>query len=224
LGVLGAWRHGVADRRRALAMTLVMVVFTLILSFYLTFKDGYSQYLDKPQLLREVRERDYFFVASFALWGVWVGMGPATLMAWIQDALRTAIPEPARRWAWATPVLVLPWLPRYTIHLTASRARETLARDFAYDLLNSVEPYGVLVTAGDNDTFPLWFAQEVDGVRPDVTVVNLSLANTDWYVRQMQRRPIATYDPAAGPAIYRAQFWPKPTGPLRNFTAQQVDS
>src|SRR5207245_9548522 len=111
LGVLGAWRHGVADRRRALAMTLVMVVFTLILIFYLNFKYGYSQYLNKPQLLREVRERDYFFIASFALWGVWVGMGLATLMEWVQDALPTAIPDPARRWACTTLVLVLACLP-----------------------------------------------------------------------------------------------------------------
>ena len=224
LGVLGAWRHWLADRRRAIAMTSLMVTFTLILIFYLNFKYGYSQYLDRPNLLREVRERDYFFIASFALWGVWVGMGLATLMEWIQDALRATIPEEARRWALATPVLVLACVPLYTNHFTASRAHETLARDFASDLLNSVEPYGVLVTAGDNDTFPLWFAQEVEGIRPDITVVNLSLANTDWYVRQMQRRPIVTYDPAAGPAVYRGKTWPQPTGPLLNFTPAQIDS
>jgi len=224
LGVLGAWRHWLADRRRAIAMTSLMVTFTLILIFYLNFKYGYSQYLNRPNLLREVRERDYFFIASFALWGVWVGIGLATLMEWIQDALRAAIPEEARRWAMATPVLVLACVPLYTNHLTASRAHETLARDFAADLLNSVEPYGVLVTAGDNDTFPLWYAQEVESIRPDVTVVNLSLANTDWYVRQMQRRQLPTYDAAAGPAIYRGKTWPKPTTPLLNFTPQQVDS
>src|SRR5947208_326760 len=95
----------------------------------------------------------------------------------VAEAGRAGIPEPARRWAWATPVLVPACVLAYTNHLTASRARETLARDFAYDLLDSLEPYGVLVTAGDNDTFRLWFAQDVDGVRPDVTVVNVSLAN-----------------------------------------------
>src|SRR5437773_761034 len=224
LGVLGAWRHWLADRRRAIAMTSLMVTFTLILIFYLNFKYGYSQYLDRPNLLREVRERDYFFIASFALWGVWVGMGLATLMEWIQDALRATIPEEARRWAMATPVLVLACVPLYTNHFTASRAHETLARDFASDLLNSVEPYGVLVTAGDNDTFPLWFAQEVEGIRPDITVVSLALANTDWDVPQMQRRPIVTYDPAAGPAVYRGKTWPQPTGPLLNFTPAQIDS
>ena len=60
-----------------------------------------------------------------------------------------------------------------------------MARDFAYDILQSVEPYGILITAGDNDTFPLWYAQEVEGVRRDVTLANLSLMNTEWHLRQL---------------------------------------
>src|SRR6266404_1106980 len=77
VGLLGAVRHWLADRRRAIAMTVLMATFTLLLIFYLNFKYGYSWDADK-QLAREVRERDYFFIASFALWGVWVGMGRAT--------------------------------------------------------------------------------------------------------------------------------------------------
>ena len=176
LGLLGAGRHWLADRRRAIAMTALVATFTLLLIFYLNFKYGYSWQPDK-QIPREVRERDYFFIASFALWGN---------------------------------------------HLTAPRKGETLARDFAFDLLQSVEPYGVLVTAGDNDTFPLWYAQEVEQVRQDVTVVNLSLANTDWYVRQLQRRPLATFDSTQAPAIYRGRSWPKPTGKLLTFSDTYV--
>ena len=114
-------------------------------------------------------------------------------------------------------MLALALIPLVVNRLTACRAKETLARDFAVDLLKSVEPYGVLVTAGDNDTFPLWYAQEVEGVRRDVVIVNLSLANTDWYLRQMQRRPVAEYDAAQGPAIYRGRAWPKPTDRVLAF-------
>jgi len=221
VGLLGAVRHWLADRRRAIAMTVLLATFTLLLIFYLDFKYGYSWQPDK-QIPREVRERDYFFIASFALWGVWVGMGLATLMEWISEGLELRVPDGARRWMLATPVLALALIPLWGNHLTASRKGETLARDFAYDLLQSVEPYGVLVTAGDNDTFPLWYAQEVEHVRQDVTVVNLSLANTDWYVRQLQRRPLATFDSTSAPAIYRGGAWPKPTGKLLNYSDDEV--
>src|SRR6185312_14661212 len=223
VGLLGAVRHWLADRRRAIAMTVLMATFTLLLIFYLNFKYGYSWDGDK-QLAREVRERDYFFIASFALWGVWVGMGLATLMEWVSEGLELRVPDGARRWRLATPVLALALIPLWGNHLTASRKGETLARDFAYDLLQSVEPYGVLVTAGDNDTFPLWYAQEVEGIRRDVTILNLSLANTDWYVRQIQNRPVAPYDAASGPAVYRGRQWPMPAGKLTSFSDQQLDA
>jgi hypothetical protein len=223
-GGLGAWRHWRADRRTALAMTLLVFTFTFALVFYLNFKAGFSlfhdQYPDGAQ--HEVRERDYFFICSFAMWGVWVGMGLGAVMEWIQGAFQARQPDEARRWFYATPVLALALVPLLGNRLTASRAGETVARDFAYDLLQSVEPYGVLVTAGDNDTFPLWYAQEVEGIRRDVTVVNLSLANTDWYLRQLQRRPIERFDSTAAPAIYRGRTWPQPSGPLLSFSDAQL--
>ncbi|HEX4561729.1 MAG TPA: DUF2723 domain-containing protein [Gemmatimonadales bacterium] len=233
LGVLGAYRHWMANRRHAIAMLVLMGTFTLLLIFYLNFKYGFSWDPTKATcgpvptgacLPREVRERDYFFLCSFALWGIWVAMGLASLMEWLQDGLRLREPSDQRRWAMASPVLLVALIPLFANRLTASRHGETLARDFAVDLLQSVEPYGVLVTAGDNDTFPLWYAQEVEHVRQDVTVLNLSLANTDWYLRQMQRRPVADFDPTTAPTMYRGRAWPKPSGPPIEATPEQVDA
>src|ERR1700694_1957581 len=222
VGGIGAWRHWRADKRTALAMTLLMFTFTFALVFYLNFKWGYSQPFNLPGQQHEVRERDYFFICSFALWGIWMGMGLAALMEWAGDFFRARQPAEARRWIYATPLLAFALIPLLGNRLTASRKGETLARDFAYDLLQSVEPYGVLVTAGDNDTFPLWYAQEVEGIRRDGTAVNLSLANTDWYLRQLQRRPVQPFDTTNAPAIYRGKQWPLPAGRLMSFTDEQL--
>jgi hypothetical protein len=223
VGVGGAMRHWRSDRRTAIAMTFLVFTFTLALVFYLNFKYGYSLHNEQPVAAHEVRQRDYFFMVSFALWGIWVAMGLAAGIEWVAEQFRQRQPDAARRWLYGTPLLALALIPLAGNRLTAPRKGETLARDFAYDLLQSVEPYGVLVTAGDNDTFPLWYAQEVEGIRQDVTIVNLSLANTDWYVRQLQRRPLATFDSAHAPAIYRGRSWPKPEGRLMTLTNAQVD-
>ena len=222
LGIGGAFRHWRADPRSALGMSLLVVAFTFALVFYLNFKYGYSLHTtDQPVAAHEVRERDYFFISSFALWGIWVALGLGGIIEWVADRF-PADPYDTRRWLYGTPILVVALIPLIGNRLTASRKGETLARDFAYDLLQSLEPYGVLVTAGDNDTFPLWYAQEVEGIRKDVTVVNLSLANTDWYVRQLQRRPLYDFDSATAPALYRGRQWPKPAGRLMSFTDAQL--
>ena len=129
-----------------------------------------------------------------------------------------------RSWAYASPLLLLAFVPFFGNWRYASRAGHRDTADFAKDLLNSVEPYGVLVTVGDNDTFPLWYAQEVEGVRRDVVIANTSLLNTDWYVRQIIRRPVFDYDAAKGPAVYRNAQWAKPKGPPLHMSMDDADS
>jgi hypothetical protein len=221
LGLSGAVVQWGKDRRAAGAMTALMVTVTLVLISYLNFRYGYSIHPGQ-ELDREVRERDYFFIASFQLWGVWVALGLGGLWAWLEAAVRGRIGKAA--WLATAPVLLLAVIPLATNRLSASRAGETLARDFAIDLLQSVEPYGILVTAGDNDLFPLWYAQEVEGVRRDVTVLNQSLMNTDWHIRQILRRPLEPFDIENAVPPYRDMDRPVPESPVLALSIAGVDS
>ena len=131
---------------------------------------------------------------------------------------------PTRAWLLASPLLLIAVIPFFANFRPASRARTFFTRDWAVDLLNTVEPYGILITDGDNDTFPLWFAQEVEGVRKDVLVACSCLLETDWNVRDMIRRPIYPYDAARGPAIFRNGTWTRPSGPPLKLTMAEADA
>ncbi|MGH7513084.1 MAG: glycosyltransferase family 117 protein [Gemmatimonadales bacterium] len=224
LGLSGLGALWKSDRRAGVAGVALLGTLSVGLVFYMNFKYGFSQYPDQANLPREVRERDYFFVGSFAVFGAFVACGFGAMMQGIVDGLRDR-GSPRARWAAASSVLLLALVPLFGNHATASRAHETMARDFAYDMLNSVEPYGVLITAGDNDTFPLWYAQEVEGIRPDVTLANLSLMNTDWHLRQLARRQTPAFDPARADSIWRrVPIPPRPTTPALKLKMAEVDS
>ncbi len=224
LGLSGLWALWKSDRRAGLAGLALVGTLSLGLVFYMNFKYGYSQYPGQPSLPREVRERDYFFIGSFAVYGAFVACGLGALMQAIVDGLRDRGSATAR-WAAASPVLLLAFIPLFGNRVTASRAHETMARDFAYDILNSVEPYGILITAGDNDTFPLWYAQEVEGIRPDITLANLSLMNTNWHLRQLARRVTPAFDPGrADPIWHGVPTTPPPATPALALTQAEVDS
>ena len=222
LGLVGLYALWKNDRRAGWAAILLLGTLTVALVFYMNFKHGFSQYPDKPELPREVRERDYFFLGSFSAYGVFVALGLGAAMQALADLAGRATGHP--RWALASPVLALAIIPTFGNRLTASRANETVARDFAVDLLESVEPYGILITAGDNDTFPLWYAQEVEGVRRDVTLANLSLMNTRWHLKQLHRRRTPDFDPAHAAALWRTGTWPKPPDPVLSLSEHEVDS
>ncbi len=180
LGVWGAIEHARRDRTSFAFVFTLFATLSLALVYYLNFRYGYS--LQAPvddRGLHEVRERDYFFIVSFSLWGLWAGMGIVTLWQEAASELKTTLQR-------ASPVLGLALLPLVLNWSYASRAHDYSARDWAHNLLMSVEPYSVLFTNGDNDTFPLWYLQEVEGIRRDVTVIVTSYLNTEWYVRQLK--------------------------------------
>jgi hypothetical protein len=224
LGLSGLWTLWRSDRRAGLAAAALLGVLTVGLVFYMNFRYGFSIYPDQDSLSREVRERDYFFMGSFSAYGVFVALGLGAMMRGIADFLRERA-SPGPRWAIASGALALALVPLVANGATASRSGETMARDFAYDILQSVEPYGILITAGDNDTFPLWYAQEVEGIRRDVTLANLSLMNTEWHLRQLRRRETPAFDPAGSVALWRKlKVPPRPTDPALSIPLEQIDS
>ncbi len=224
LGLSGLWTLWKSDRRAGLAAAALLGVLTMGLVFYMNFKYGFSQYPDQSSLAREVRERDYFFMGSFSAFGVFVALGFGALMRGIVDFLRDR-GTPRGRWAVASVALLPALVPLLANRVSASRSSETMARDFAYDILQSVEPYGILITAGDNDTFPLWHAQEVEGIRRDVTLANLSLMNTEWHLRQLRRRETPEFDPAGAAAVWRDLTPPaRPKEPALNLPLDEIDS
>ncbi|HYW33301.1 MAG TPA: DUF2723 domain-containing protein, partial [Gemmatimonas sp.] len=231
---IGGWMHYRKDRRSFMFFGPLIFTMTFALIFYLNFKYGHSQAPELGDSVdREVRDRDYFYLWSFSALSVWAALGLVYLWETVASLFgsdetrlgRDSVIEPRpRSFLMASPLLLVAFIPLVGNWQQASRANQTDTTDFARDLLNSVEPYGILVTVGDNDTFPLWYAQEVEGIRKDVIVANTSLLNTDWYTRQLIRRPVYEYDAAKGPEIYRGKTWPKPTGPAINLTFEEADA
>lgn len=182
LGFAGLWASFRADRTLSAYLIVLAGTLTVALVVYLNFKHGYSLHGALPQDDREVRERDYFFVAGFMLWGVLSGIG----LTWFWDRMARALGGGVPRYRPTSAILVVAFIPLVLNWAWASRAGDYAARDWAYDLLMSVEPYGVLFTNGDNDTFPLWYVQEVEGIRKDVTVIVGQYLYTSWYIKQLR--------------------------------------
>jgi hypothetical protein len=148
-------------------------------------------YLNSPPT--EPRERDYIYVGSFYIFCIWIGFGVIALA----DGLASVIKNATARASVATALgLVVPALMGFKGWDNHDRSNRYHSVDFAKNLLNSCAPNAILFTGGDNDTFPLWYVQEVEGFRTDVRVCNLSLLGTDWYIDQMKRK---TYESAALP-------------------------
>ena len=182
--------------------------------FFLFFMTGIAIVLYLNQTPNQPRERDYAYAGSFYAYCIWVGMGVAglwSLVMWFfKDKKKKAakdgeqiIAEPKNTGV-ATAVAAVAAIIGILIPLQMvsqtwddhDRSGRTAARDFGRNYLSSVAPNGIIFCNGDNDTFPLWYLQEVEGYRTDVRAVNLSYLSTDWYISQMQR---AAYESAPVP-------------------------
>jgi hypothetical protein len=184
LGIWGLVLSRRSARGHVLFLGTLAATLTVGLVYYLNFRYGYSLGAGLPGVdrgMQEVRERDYFFIASFHLWGFLAGVGLVGAWRWAAGT----VPE-NRAFALASPVLAVALVPLVFNWGWADRSDDHSARDWAYNLLESVEPYGILFTNGDNDTFPLWYLQEVEGIRQDVTVIVVQYLYTQWYPRQLR--------------------------------------
>ncbi len=173
LGLLGLFYQLKKDKRNWV-VTMLLFILTGI---------AVVVYLNQPPM--QPRERDYAYAGSFYAFTIWIGLA----VMWLADILEKTIKN--RRVCGAVAGIVCVLVP---IQMACEnwddhdRSGRYTARDMAYNYLNTVDPNAVLVTHGDNDTFPLWYIQEVEGVRTDVRIMNTSLMGTDWYIDQMQNR------------------------------------
>ncbi len=232
LAVVGSVLHYRHDRRTWLYFVLLFLVTSLGLIVYLNFPLGSTQAPDVTGVTHEVRERDYFFVVSYVVLGVWAGIGTFGLAAaaWhrrMGAGDRDATLPRAPMLAFGAALVVVPLLVFVLNYPLADRSGDTVPRDFARNLLESVEPWAILVTNGDNDTYPLWYMQEVEGVRRDVSVVVLPLLNTLWHLQELSEGPFTAGHPPQTPtfalAKYGVKAGPRPTRPLLSYSGGADD-
>jgi hypothetical protein len=173
LGLLGIIFHFTRDIKNA----------SIVAMFFFFTGIAIVIYLNQPPI--EPRERDYTHVGSFYAFAIWIGLG----VLFVYDALSKIIKKSIVAPTLATLLcLAVPGIMIAEGWDDHDRSKRFHSVDSAINLLNSCAPNAILFTGGDNDTYPLWYAQEVEGIRTDVRVCNLSLLNTDWYINQMKRK------------------------------------
>lgn len=178
LGLIGMVHHFYRHWRHAMSLTAFLILTGIAIVIYLNQED--------PQ----PRERDYVFVGSFFAFAIWIGMGVTAIIEMIQDAMRG---KPRSRFilSIAAALLLFAIVPVNLLarnYVEHDRTGDYVAYDYSYNILQTCDDNGILFTNGDNDTFPLWFLQYVYGIKKDVRVVNLSLLNTGWYIKQLKNQ------------------------------------
>jgi tetratricopeptide (TPR) repeat protein len=187
IGLFAVWeiiRRNVFD---GVPFFVLLLICSVGLILYMNFADGTRIDPVTGDDYLEVRDRDYFWTPFFVFFGLAIGMGLSLIIKLITESVRSFSAAPRR--AIAAFSLVLFLTPAFALaknHFVVDRSRNFIAYDYAWNLLQSCEPNAICFTQGDNDTYPVWCLQQVYHVREDVKIVNLSLANTHWYIRQIQ--------------------------------------
>ncbi len=177
LGLFGFFYQAYKDPKR-FAIVLIMFFFT-----------GIAIILFLNQKPHEPRERDYSYVGSFFAFSIWIGLGALAVFDLLLEKLEKN--ESGKKMMAVLATVACTVVPALMAHAEwddHDRSKRTTTRDFAIDYLESCPPNAILFTNGDNDTFPLWYAQEVEGIRTDVRVCNLELLGMSWYVDQMNHK------------------------------------
>jgi tetratricopeptide (TPR) repeat protein len=173
-GLIGLFFQFKKDPYYALTFLATFLVFGILTALF--------QNQQEPQ----PRERDYFYVGSFIIWGLWMALGTYGIIDSIRKKNMKATPLVSL--ILIISFLLVPFNMLYSNYPVYGRDGKYLPFDYAYNVLQSLEQDAILFTNGDNDTFPVWFIQDVEGVRRDVRVCNLSLGQTLWYIDQLKNR------------------------------------
>jgi hypothetical protein len=171
LGIIGMLYQYKKDNKNWWVVLLLFFMTGLAIILYL------NQYPNQP------RERDYAYAGSFYFFAIWIGIGVLAVFEGFAKLVKENIAAPVAGLICFFAVPVIMGSQNWDDH---DRSGRYLARDVAFNYLNSCAPDAILFTNGDNDTFPLWYAQEVEGKRTDVRICNLMLLNTDWYIDEMK--------------------------------------
>jgi len=173
LGILFQYSKGAEGKKSVWVVFLLFFMTGLAIVIYL------NQYPHQP------RERDYAYAGSFYAFAIWIGLGVLAIV----EGLKRFMPETiAAGVAGALTLVLVPGIMAAENWDDHDRSGRYTARDLGANYLTTCQPNAIIFTNGDNDTFPLWYNQEVEGVRTDVRVCNLSYLQTDWYINQMRRR------------------------------------
>ncbi|MCU0608568.1 MAG: DUF2723 domain-containing protein [Chitinispirillaceae bacterium] len=197
--LLGMYLMAKKNKKVAAYFIVMTFMLTLAMVWYMNFSDGtraerhdYEAWVKSgqegpmPTVYREVRVRDYFYLGGFTFFGMWMGITSGLVLAGLFASKNRNLRTVAAPFALVL-LMVSPALPLTQNYKLRDRSENWLPFEYAYNLLMSCAKDGILFTNGDNDTFPVWAIQEAYGVRRDVRLINLSLVNTQWYVKQLKK-------------------------------------